>query len=65
MSGFYVQEALDDRGTDDATMLAWDRVGQILKDHGNIDGAEFMADTYTGKAPEMVDAGDLFAWLGY
>jgi hypothetical protein len=61
---FTAQEALDDQGTGDAIMLEWPAVKRLCRDHG-LDAVTFNEETYSGDCPELVDAGDLFAWMGY
>jgi len=62
---FTSQEALDAQGTEDAILLEWDRAVQIIKEHDGTTVEQFIADQYEGTSPPQVDAGDLFAWLGY
>ena len=66
MSGFTAEEALEFQGTEDAEMIAWDRVEDICKDH-DADLHDFINEQYGSpkQSPVMVDAGDLLAWLGY
>ena len=66
MSGFTAEEALEFQGTEDAELITWKCTYRILREHGWEDEFDFSNDTYRHQQrPAMVDAGDLFAWLGY
>lgn len=64
MSGFTSQDALDAQGTDDAEMINWRTVTSICDEHG-ADCIDFLNEECRNELPDMVDAGDLLAWLGY
>lgn len=66
MSGFTAEQALDAQGTEDAEMITWRRASQICHEHGacmSDFGLEYGVSY--NSADDMVDAGDLLAWLGY
>lgn len=66
MSKFTSEEALELRGTPDAIRLSLASVRRICEEH-DAEEAEFYEDfpAATDNRDYPVDAGDLFAWLGY
>jgi hypothetical protein len=62
---FTSEEALEYSGTEDAIMLNIKSVNRICEEHG-LDSYDFFNDTYPNHNPASeIDAGELFAWLGY
>jgi hypothetical protein len=64
MSGFTASDALEFQGTEDAEMITWKCVQRICVEHG-ADCIDFLNDECHNELPDMTDAGDLLAWLGY
>jgi len=68
MGRFTADEALDLRYSDEAIMLDFVSGAKICENHDTY-VREFIRDTYPNKGwnaeEEFINAGDLFAWLGY
>ena len=61
---FTAEEAFECQGTEYAIEIDWGKVRELCHDH-DADPITFATDTYPMSRPVMVDAGDLFSWLGY